>query len=78
MAHHAVRPPSDGLIGMPVGKDGIARPDRADVLAPIWVAEEDTSVISVGVDRVIVGRVVRVRDVDRAVHDGYIMLSSCM
>ena len=63
---------------MPVGEDCVAWPYRADILAAVWVRQEDSAVVAISVDGVVVGGVVRIRNVDRGVYDWDEVLAVCV
>lgn len=60
---------------MPVWEDSVTWPNRPNVLAAIRVLQEDASIITISVDGIVVGGVVRVRDVDCRVDDGDVVLA---
>jgi len=75
MLLHPIAPTRDRFAGMPIGKDCITWPHGANVLTTVRVLQEHTAVIAICVNRVVVGSIVRVRDVYCAVDDWNIVLS---
>ena len=64
---------------MPVGKYSISWPDCSDVFfASVSRFEEGVAFMTVYIDRVVVRGVVGVRNVESAVYDIHIMLTSAM
>lgn len=59
---------------MPVGEDRVAGPHRTDVLAVVGVSQEDTPIIAVSVDAIVVAGIVGVGDVDGRINDAGLML----
>jgi hypothetical protein len=49
---------------MPIREYSVAWPHGSDVLAAVGVVQEHTTVVSIGVDAVVVACIVGVRDID--------------
>jgi hypothetical protein len=63
---------------VPIGEYCVTRPHRSDVLRTIGVVQEDTTVIAVSVDAVVVAGVVGVGNVNGRVDNTVIILAQSL
>ena len=70
--NHRIRPPRHRLVCVPVGEHGVAGPDGSDVLAAVRIVQEDTTVVAVSVDAVVVAGIVGVGNVNSRINDAKI------
>lgn len=76
--NHRIGPPGHGLISVPIREHCVTGPDGSNILAAVRIVQEDTTVIAISVDAVVVAGVVGVGDVDGGVNNAEVMLASLM
>lgn len=59
---------------MPIREDCVTRPHRTDILAVVGVSQEDTTIIAVSVDAVVVAGIVGIGDINGRINDTELML----
>jgi hypothetical protein len=64
---HLLHPPCDAVLRHPIREDSVAGPHSADVLAAVWVGEENTRVVAARVGIVSIASISRVGDIDGSV-----------
>jgi hypothetical protein len=71
--NHRIGPPGHGLISVPIREHCVTGPDGSNILAAVRIVQEDTTVIAISVDAVVVAGVVGVGNIDGRIND-----TSCM